>query len=110
MYSRSYEATDDFHVPDGYSGTAISGDIHTECAECETHEECSAEKGREGGVFSRILPTFKSIFPFAEGGLLRDFKIGKEEILIIATAAFLLFSEEKDPECAILLLLLLFIN
>ena len=36
--------------------------------------------------------------------------IGTEEILIIATAAFLFFSKGGDRECALILLLLLFIN
>lgn len=58
-------------------------------------------------------PLFGKIFSggslFGIEGL-RMPKIGSEELLILATAAFLLFSKEGDKECAIILLLLLFIN
>ena len=37
-------------------------------------------------------------------------KIGAEEILIIATAAFLFFTKDGDKECAIMLLLLLLLG
>ena len=52
---------------------------------------------------------------FGDGGLLGGLnlkmpKIGTEEILILATAAFLFFSKDGDKESAIILLLLLLIN
>ena len=48
----------------------------------------------------RTLSVFKDIFPK---------KIGSEEILIAATALFLLFSKSGDKECAIMLIFLLFV-
>ena len=48
----------------------------------------------------RELPVLGQFFPS---------KIGTEEILIIATALFLLFSKSGDKECAIMLGLLLFV-
>lgn len=68
-----------------------------------------------GGIFSGLgsSPFFKGLFG---GGSLLGIdglkmpKIGTEELLIIATALFLLFSHEGDKECGIILLLLLFVN
>ena len=112
MYSRSYETKEDsLCVPDGYGGTALSGDIHTDNEEVHDKECAAGAVPRAGGgLFSRIMPSLSSWLPFDGNKLLESFKIGKEEIIIIATALFLLFSEDGDRECAILLLLLLFIN
>ena len=66
---------------------------------------------------SKLTFSFLSKLPF--GSFLSDIgknskfslqKIGTEEILIIATAAFLFFAKEGDKECAIMLLLLLFLG
>ena len=54
-------------------------------------------KGLLSGGFSNMLGLDK-------------FKLGSEEILIIAVAAFLFFTKGADKECAIILLLLLLVN
>ncbi len=112
MYSRTFLKNDEMlPVPEGYGGTALTGDVHTENEEAEEEVKEVSASPREGGIFSRILPYLGGFFK-KDGGCspLGDFRIGREEILIIATAAFLFFSEDGDRECAILLLILLFIN
>ena len=52
----------------------------------------------------------KSIFTGMDFGKLSFPKIGTEEILIIGLAIFLFLSRDGDKECAVLLLLLLFIR
>ena len=122
MYTRVYnEDGAGIIIPEKYGGTSFGqaenskvGDegknpwekdesVHTE-AEAESEEavqaSASAQRIPLGGMLSKIFKndTF---------GLQQ---IGKEELLIIATAAFLLFSKEGDKECAIMLILLLFLK
>ena len=124
MYTRSYnDAIGDIIIPDKYGGTSFvqsgSAEERIEARE-PTHnpwetrevptaqdEECktaeTSDTPTRGGLGSVFSGLFKSeIFTMP--------KIGREELLIIATAAFLLFSKEGDKECAIMLLLLIFIN
>ena len=124
MYTRTYN--DDRRailIPDSYGGTALSdgmtGDSHehedkgrnpwegdTAKASAEPSNDESAEAFAE--VQKSKMPSFlANIF---SGGSFRLQKIGTEEILILATAACLLFSKEGDKECAIMLLLLLFLT
>ena len=124
MYTRSYASeTDEIIIPDKYGGTSFyhtqqeePGEKHTvgtrnpwEETDIHTSEN---EKGEES-IESSTAPTKGYL-----GGFLSRFfkndnfglqKIGTEEILIIATAAFLFFSKDGDKECAIMLLLLLFL-
>jgi len=71
------------------------------------------EKKAEGdGLFASIFrgghkASFLDNLPFIKNG---KFDIGTEEILIVAVALFLLFSKSGDKECAIMLLLLLFVK
>ena len=111
MYSRSFfEREDSLPLPDGYGGTALSHDLHTDTPKNDA-EECKASvRPKEAGILSRIFPSLSDLLPIGNRGLFDSFSFGKEEILIIATAAFLFFSEDGDRVCAILLLILLFIN
>ena len=114
MYSRSYnDRSDGVMIPDGYSGTALPLGVHTEEAEEEistsvdVHDDESESAGLFSGLLSRLpLGGLSDILPKNLG--IKRF--GTEEILILAVAAFLLFSHDGDLECALMLLLLLFIN
>ena len=123
MYSRSYypESTDRPTPPENYDGTAFmernEGEMLIEkTAEASVGEskDIPVQKSiSSGGLFSDGIPLLSGLFD--KGGLLGGLglkmpSIGTEEILIIATAAFLLFSKNGDRECALILLLLLFIN
>ena len=119
MYSRSYSAeNENILIPDGYAGTALPLGVHSEPVESETEEAApvsigtDTEKTESVGSFSGLF----SKLPFGELSRLLPFehigikKFGTEEILILAVAAFLLFSRDGDTECAIMLILLLFIS
>lgn len=78
-------------------------------------EECiTAPTEKEGeikaGLFERLSKN--AFFKKRLGGLIKpdSFKIESEEILIGAVALFLLFSKDRDIECAAMLFLLLFIK
>ncbi len=128
MYSRSYNT--DRHggttVPSGYDGCAFDEEKRQQNLDTPpVLDNCNGDGGYcneeigetketsasplSGGFLSGILgPLFGS---GGRGGFnLKLPKIGTEEILIIATAFFLLFSKDGDIECALLLLLLLLIN
>ena len=110
MYSQSYnDNASHLSIPPGYSGTAISECDDTPSDTGDAASKTSVGASGDMGVFSRILPFMRSKLPFSRSGLFEGFTLGREEILIIATAAFLFFSEDGDRECAILLLILLFI-
>lgn len=126
MYSRSYypEAQDRPNLPDNYDGTAFmerrDTDIEAEVQEVSFNERTEVSKDERaeptGGRISQgfgNIPILSGLFD--KGGLLGGLglsmpHIGTEEILILATAAFLFFSKNGDRECALLLLLLIFIN
>ena len=126
MYSRSYypEQADRLGVPDNYDGTAfmdrqesesvenVSEVSFTEGVDTQASVTASATGGRSNSGFGNI-PILSGLFD--KGGLLGGLglkmpNIGTEEILILATAAFLFFSKSGDRECALILFLLLFIN
>ena len=126
MYTRSYSDEAGIVIPERYGGTSLGAnmrdemptgsfdgenaptnadysdtDVHTERVKSSDEAVTTSafiSKLPFGGLLSNILK--KDIFS------LQNF--GKEEFLIIAAAAFLLFSKEGDKECAIMLLLLLF--
>ena len=118
MYTRSYnEQTEPLCVPDGYSGTALPSGVHNEYTEEAVTDTAAVQSPEENdavntGIFGSLFssPIFKGTLGNLFGGTLGFNGIGTEEILIIATAAFLFFSGDGDKECALLLLLLLFIN
>ena len=137
MYTRSYFPEEErINVPDNYDGSAFGGegmdtgltnvqpsvaepkvsprDVPTFAEEAvaseEVHEEKAESAGIFGSLFSKLL--FGSILPSGLGNLFKfdKLKIGSEEILLIGIALFLLFSKDGDKECAIMLILLLFVT
>ena len=124
MYTRTY--ADDHSgilIPDSYGGTALSqphtqqrqpdednGKNPWEEAQTMTSSEPAEPESTQASAEPTKLhmPAFlTNIFKNSNFGLQ---KIGTEEILIIAAAAFLLFSKDGDKECAIILLLILFLG
>lgn len=124
MYSRSYypESADRMSLPENYDGTAFMerGEQNDGVAEVSFTER-SGDAARDDAVQTGGgIPSVSGGIPFLsglfdKGGLLGGLglkipTIGTEEILIIATAAFLFFSKNGDRECALILILLLFIS
>ena len=118
MYTRNYypEAGDPVNVPNNYDGTAFmdGAPVNAEPIS-EVRESTSIIQGSNESVLASLgrLPILSGIF--GKDSSLSSLKlkmpsIGTEEILLIATAAFLFFSKSGDRESAILLLLLLLIN
>lgn len=124
MYTRTY--SDDRHsilIPESYGGTALKDSVLRDSKEAEDKGKNPWEESDGAAVddapsdesektFSNVskpqAPSFLSnIFKNSNFGLQN---IGKEELLLIATAAFLFFSKDGDKECAIMLLLLLFLG
>lgn len=124
MYSRSYYSEGGkINLPENYDGTAFlenhlaEEEDATEVSfiEKSAHSSENKEKQTEDAILSGIggVPILPGLF--GKGGLfgslnLKMPKIGTEEILIIATAAFLFFSKDGDKESALILLLLLLIS
>ena len=140
MYTRTYQAEEEkITVPENYDGNAFREDRECESfspcdintsqnteteAKCDMIQEsasgasteCSvdSEKTSSGdGILASIFKrgggksSFLDSLPFVKNG---RFDIGTEEILIVAVAVFLLLSKSGDKECAIMLLLLLFVK
>ena len=116
MYSRSFypDTNERLTIPDNYDGTAL---IEAPPVIEEKTAEASVsipdiDKSEESTTVSLgKIPFLSGIFGNSKLNLgIRLPKIGTEEILIIATAAFLFFSKDGDRECAIMLALLLLIN
>ena len=110
MYTRdfSYENEGGINIPEKYSGTAFENEARYE----EVHKggESSEPVGNMLSSFSKLIPKklfSTDVFKSIKGGFE---SFGTEELLIIAIALFLLFSKDGDRECAIMLLLVLFIN
>ncbi len=105
MYTRSYSEEMKMPLPDGYGGTMLSKD--EEPAQ-KSEPEVVEASANPSGLLSRLIPSgLGKILP---GTLFGGFKLGGEELLIGAVALFMLFSSGGDKECAIMLLLLLFIT
>lgn len=101
MYTRNYYDGGEGAVPRGYDGVALRDEPTSEPVFCE---EKIPEKPKENtGFLEGLLASLNIKLPSLE-------KIGYEEILIIAIAAFLFFSADGDRECALILLALLLIN
>lgn len=103
MYTRNYYPEEQMSkvLPDNYDGTAFSESISPEAV---TKEET---------VDAGAIPILGSLFgkgAFTLPAGLKMPKIGTEELMIIAVAAFLFFSKSGDRECALILLFLLFVN
>lgn len=104
MYTRSYAQENDMPLPDGYGGTML-GCEETAVESDERIEELGAPTP---SLFARLMP--RGLGGILPPSLLGSLKLGTEELLIGAIALFMLFSKSGDKECAIMLLLLLFIN
>ena len=103
MYTRSYSEECSLPFPEGYAGTMLEVEAPKE----ERNEPHATEPPPAPGWLSGLFG--------GPGALLRplgikDLKIGTEELMIAAVALFLLFSKNGDKECAIMLLLTLFIT
>ena len=131
MYTRSfYPEISESKIPKNYDGNAFrdtensenrdTDDTFHDKAEQVSIFECAKEESKKEprlseGILSAIgrTPLFSNLI--GKDGILplRNIsipKIGTEEILILAAAAYLFFSGDGDKECAIMLLLLLLIN
>ena len=112
MYSRPIDGSRQrIKLPENYSGTAVEECPSYENAEAEVHSappgveevpcDCGAREkepvlGRARQLFSRLpfhMPRFEG-----------------EDLLILGVCALLFFSKDGDKECALLLLILLFIG
>lgn len=116
MYARSYFNEGERPLPpENYNGIAFPGSEMTEensndsvQASCE-HKNADVGQGGITSILSGI-PILSGLFGKNGDSFLKMPTLGSEEILIIAAAAFLLFSKNGDKECAIFLLILLFVN
>lgn len=104
MYTRSYPEDDIRSVPDGYVGNAFREEIER----TEEKEDRKEESVSAGSFLEKLLPT--SLGNIFSGNLLKNFHLGWEELLILGVAALLFFSRDGDKECALMLLLLIFIT
>jgi hypothetical protein len=102
MYTRDFGSDEGRRsVPDSYCGNLFAED-----GETAVHNELSENKGGAASILNSLFGKKLDLktLPFLKKGL------GSEEILIIAFAAFLFFSKGGDKECAIILLLSLFLT
>ncbi len=132
MYSGNYYS-DDGHIkiPDNYNGTSLLEEniprdapsvSHIEIPKTEMKISPKEEEETSEEVFFHNEPEREKEKSFDITSLIKSFgikginfgnimpKIGTEEILLIALAAFLLFSKNGDKECALLVFLLIFIK
>ena len=131
MYTRSYDDKMGIVIPESYGGTLLreetsptsQGDKNVDHKE-EPHgknpwekEEIHSEESEKSKPVFSFLPNLNINGLFGNISKDKSFSlqniiksIGTEEILIVATAVFLLFSKDGDKECAIMLLLLLFLT
>ncbi len=133
MYTRSYYPEGEgIKIPENYDGNAFreaenkeeeniaqaENNLKEEAvlrAPWDVNESAEAVMGKAdignrvfGGLFDRFSKnTLTGILPFFKEG---KFSLGSEEVLICAIALFLFFSHGGDKECAIMLLLLLWIK
>ena len=123
MYTRTYKADETEPViPENYDGNAFTKPCENEPAPAyapfappQFEEKAEGEAVSTGFTLSSIaekLPfkSISSLFNFTKDGEKRSFNFGTEEILICAAALYMFFSKGGDKECAIMLLILLFIN
>lgn len=111
MYSRSFypEGEEKTMLPENYDGTAFQNSSAEEGETQEASARISPADSQGSGLFkSGSLPILSGLF----GGLpgIKMPRIGTEEIIILTVAALLFFNKDGDKECAILLLVLLFIG
>lgn len=127
MYTRTYFTENDkLSIPENYDGNAFrerisdgSTEIKITDEENNEYSEESSEKYEKtsGGAssFFERLPIKNLISKFPIKGLFKGNsnlfeRFGYEEILISALMLYMFFSKEGDKECAVMLLLLLFVS
>ena len=103
MYQRSYNELERHELPPRYDGVAFTEEPDTAVTvgKDSTEQECREASGT--GILSGLFG----------GELLGKIKLPElhtEELLLLAAAAFLFFSRDGDKECAILILLLVFLG
>ena len=111
MYQRTY--AESYSIPENYSGIAVEectscpvteAEVHsTPERECEEETPCTCSAKKHAPLWekaSSILGRLPFHLPRFEG----------EDFLILGVAVLLFFSHDGDKECALLLLLLLFIG
>lgn len=117
MYTRSFYGEDGvkMNIPDNYNGTALQEERDNEIQSDgsfrpeEKTEPAISTPRREEGFFG-ILKNLPFGHFFDGGGLFsKNIKIGSEELMLLGVAALLFFSKNGDKDCALWLLLLLFI-
>ena len=127
MYTRSYGQSGEQKLPtppENYDGTAFilpestgnhdTGEPFSQTEETESVPASVSKAPRrkdQDGPFSflRGIPFIGGLFSGEGGGGFLS-GIGAEELLIIGIALFLILSKDGDTECALMLLLLLFIR
>ncbi len=128
VYTRSFQDTDERMIPENYDGIKFrEGDVFKECppdapeaCECGLNaadvggsEECAGRTKRErepfafGSLFKRLPSILSHELPM---GKYLPKHFGTEELLIIGAALFLFFGKSSDKECAVMLILLLFVS
>ena len=130
MYTRSYFSEDKkIEIPENYDGTAFAekdivsneqGKENISIAEKieERDTEEAMAKSSKIPFYSALkrlpLKNVLNLLPFSFLGTDKDHGnvrvFGTEEILISAVALYLFFSRDGDVECAIMLIILLFIR
>ena len=113
MYTRSYSEVG-VPLPEGYSGTAFREADETEITEAEVSDTPESERGSKEAAETGAGALGSLLGRGSLGGLFKGIglhmpSLGTEELLILAAAAFLFFSDWGDKECALMLLFLLFV-
>ena len=122
MYTRNYypDTQERLTPPENYDGCAFiesssapsEATLEASYNECENSENKIGQREKTVSAGLGDIPFLSGLFGKGSllGGLnLKMPTIGTEEILILATAAFLFFSRDGDKECAILILILVFL-
>ena len=102
MYARSYNDSETTQIPAHYDGVAFGDSAQYEVEEIEKAPE-SVNVSASPSLLAR----------FVGGDILGKIKmphLQTEELLLLAAAAFLFFSKDGDKECAILILLIVFLG
>ena len=113
IYTRSYGIGEESLrlPPENYDGTAFSDrERREDCPSAEAEPAsapCHGHTGHGGCQSPFRIPLLGNLFGGGDGFLS---SISTEELLIIGLALFLLLSKDGDMECALMLLLLLFIR
>ena len=106
MYTRDYTDAERLEIPVGYGGTLLEGrEVPVDAPEPKNDESTPTSAAP---LHSRGIGELLKRLPF--GNFFGGIHMGKEEMLIIAAALFLFLSKDGDKECAIMLIILLFIT